>query len=248
MKPSRGVRSGFTLTEIMMAVAILGLGMIMIATIFPVALDQSRRSEEMTKAALCARSTAAAIMARRSLACNYMRDRSATQNQDLTLDVPDIAAMTVYAPSTFLYVKDRTYAGLDRWNPGNYTVNIQITSLVEDDSIKEPFGPWRLTFLVYKAQGTAVTAHYPWRMAGRRAGPGEYILDASPTADDPGRGEAYLIDYVDNKNTPGDYSDDLIYVACSKRRNGFGTVTGSSLLKWYSFEGTVAAYHTIIGY
>lgn len=58
-------RAGFSLTEILMAVGILGVGMTMVASVFPVAVDQSRRSRDLTMAALSARSVAAALRARR---------------------------------------------------------------------------------------------------------------------------------------------------------------------------------------
>lgn len=61
-----GPKKGFTLTEILMAVGILGVGMTMVASVYPVAVDQSRRSADLTQAALCARSVAAMMRARRS--------------------------------------------------------------------------------------------------------------------------------------------------------------------------------------
>jgi prepilin-type N-terminal cleavage/methylation domain-containing protein len=59
-------RRGFSLTEILMAVGILGVGMTMVASIFPVAVDQTRRANDTTMAALCARSIAATIRANRA--------------------------------------------------------------------------------------------------------------------------------------------------------------------------------------
>jgi prepilin-type N-terminal cleavage/methylation domain-containing protein len=56
---------GFTLTEILMAVGILGVGLTMVASVFPVAVETSRRSNEVTMTALCARSVAASLRARR---------------------------------------------------------------------------------------------------------------------------------------------------------------------------------------
>jgi len=54
---------GFTLTEILMAVGILGVGLSMIAAVFPIAVDQDRRGRESTMAALCARSVVASMRA-----------------------------------------------------------------------------------------------------------------------------------------------------------------------------------------
>ena len=47
----RTVRCGFTLTEIMFAVIILGIGFIMVAAIFPVALQQAKTTTEEVTAA-----------------------------------------------------------------------------------------------------------------------------------------------------------------------------------------------------
>jgi len=63
---SRRSRRGFSLTEILMAVGILGIGLTMVASIFPVAVDQTRRGTDATMAALCARSMAALIRAKRT--------------------------------------------------------------------------------------------------------------------------------------------------------------------------------------
>ncbi len=52
-KPRPG-RSGFTLIEIMLALGVLGVGMVMVATIFPAAIHQTRQSDRNTKALLIA--------------------------------------------------------------------------------------------------------------------------------------------------------------------------------------------------
>ena len=41
---------GFSLLEMMIAIAVLGIGLVMVAAIFPVALDQHRRSADETLA------------------------------------------------------------------------------------------------------------------------------------------------------------------------------------------------------
>lgn len=66
MSLARRTGRGFSLTEILMAVGILGIGMTMVASIFPVAVDQTRRANDSTMAALCARSMAATIRANRA--------------------------------------------------------------------------------------------------------------------------------------------------------------------------------------
>lgn len=52
-KPRPG-RSGFTLIEIMLALGVLGVGMVMVATVFPAAIHQTRQSDRNTKAVLIA--------------------------------------------------------------------------------------------------------------------------------------------------------------------------------------------------
>lgn len=51
-----GDRGGFTLIEVMFAVILLGIGFIMVAAMFPVAIQQSRGSSEETAASIVARS------------------------------------------------------------------------------------------------------------------------------------------------------------------------------------------------
>jgi prepilin-type N-terminal cleavage/methylation domain-containing protein len=74
MRFTRRSRRGFSLTEILMAVGILGVGMTMVASIFPVAVDQTRRANDTTMAALCARSAAAVMRARRGQFVNQHRE------------------------------------------------------------------------------------------------------------------------------------------------------------------------------
>jgi len=73
VNPLRRCRAGFTLTEILMATGILGIGLTMVASVFPVAIDQSRRSQEITMAALSARSVAAAMRANRGVLLPWLR-------------------------------------------------------------------------------------------------------------------------------------------------------------------------------
>jgi len=74
MKRPRRVLAGYTLTEILMAVGVLGVGMTMVASVFPVAVDQSRRSTDTTMAALSARSTAANLRANRENIIQWCRE------------------------------------------------------------------------------------------------------------------------------------------------------------------------------
>ena len=74
MRRPRRAFGGFTLTEILMAVGVLGVGMTMVASIFPVAVDQSRRSTDTTMAALSARSTAANLRANRENITRWCRE------------------------------------------------------------------------------------------------------------------------------------------------------------------------------
>src|SRR6266446_1174955 len=54
--PSHHRRGGFSFTEILFAVMILGIGFIMVAAMFPVALQQTDNSMQETVAAQVARS------------------------------------------------------------------------------------------------------------------------------------------------------------------------------------------------
>src|SRR5262245_7973582 len=54
-------RRAFSFTEIMFAVIILGIGFIMVAAIFPVALQQAKTTSEETTAAAMSRGTAGSL-------------------------------------------------------------------------------------------------------------------------------------------------------------------------------------------
>jgi prepilin-type N-terminal cleavage/methylation domain-containing protein len=86
MSLARRTGRGFSLTEILMAVGILGIGMTMVASIFPVAVDQTRRANDSTMAALCARSMAATIRAKRAEFVNAHR----TYFSGLMMDTPKL--------------------------------------------------------------------------------------------------------------------------------------------------------------
>ena len=118
-------RCGFTLTEILMAVGILGVGLTMVASVFPVAVDQSRRSRESTMAALCARSTVAMMKARRDWVIPWCR-RNAKDKTDEMSRVSQTTTLAsgclpgkfrVYNPNSFLYDDYNSKVGqtLHRW-------------------------------------------------------------------------------------------------------------------------------------
>ena len=91
MSRIRSGRPGFSLTEILMAVGILGVGLTMVASVFPVAVDQHRRGRDSTMAALCARSVAATMRAARQQVvkeCRGYFNDAATRNDATTRDRP----------------------------------------------------------------------------------------------------------------------------------------------------------------
>ena len=128
MNPLRRCRAGFTLTEILMATGILGIGLTMVASVFPVAIDQSRRSQEITMAALSARSVAAAMRANRGVLLPWLRKNARgdalgdavwppweiTRNQ--WAKIPGTTRS--YNPSFFLYYSGEVSTGTVTPNPG----------------------------------------------------------------------------------------------------------------------------------
>jgi len=118
--PTGKARAGFSLTEILMAVGILGIGMTMVASVFPVAVDQSRRSTDLTMAALSARSVAAILRARRRDATPWFRTNTTIAPAEASglatpKTSPPLGTTTLpyevasYNPASFLYddsVKD----------------------------------------------------------------------------------------------------------------------------------------------
>jgi len=150
MSRIRSGRPGFSLTEILMAVGILGVGLTMVASVFPVAVDQHRRGRDSTMAALCARSAAATMRAARQQFVGETRDffnKVTTDNNANYKDKaaeydgptfvsadtanklpPGIAVLTkelrVYNPQSFLYESGRQYDVLSKptggYNPPPY--------------------------------------------------------------------------------------------------------------------------------
>ncbi len=231
-------RGGFTLTEILMAIGILGVGMTMVASVFPVAISESRRSDEMTRASLCARSVAAMLRARRRAVIRW----ALREANRVTQRMPDSAlpqSLAVYSPGEFLYQEDRTYPEADyAWDAGHFTAMVYMTPLSET-------GPWRTTILVMRAQGARPLEgrdYGQWEDEDlvTRAGPGGYIQDTRM-----GRGEAYLVDEVEG--TSASLTSRDIYVAPRKLWTDSGSGDGEAQTTWTSHARAVAAYHTIIG-
>ena len=171
-------RCGFTLTEILMAVGILGVGLTMVASVFPVAVDQSRRSRESTMAAMCARSVVAMMKARRIFldkngvvagVIPWCR-RNAKDKTDEMSRVSETTTLhsgclpgkfRAYNPNSFLYDQGRLYLTTDdvpttdtfpTWMAGNY-VPVVFVSPISATASTTGLGPWRVTIVVYRAGG-----------------------------------------------------------------------------------------------
>lgn len=215
-------RAGFTLTEILMATGILGVGLTMVASVFPVAVDQSRRSRDGTMAAMCARSLAAYMRADRTRVIRWCRANAISKTTVMSSSAVPYA-VRMHNPVSFLYDNDgtklrRMYApeatgGLyGIWAQGNYTPVMFATPM---DT--RGYGPWRITIVLFKARGTepgylraGATVPKAWKDAnaaadrdqyapdllGVRGTPGEYVLDCNPTRPTGNRGEAYMVDKV----------------------------------------------------
>jgi len=189
-------RAGFTLTEILMAVGILGIGLSMVATIFPVAIDANRYSADLTQAALYARSTYALMRARRYSLYSSLRtavtptttppcaELDETDKTGQAKALPQSAVYCVYNPFEFTYSGSSSgreeLDDANRYNIDNFAGPVYATPLAAG-------GPYRLAFIVCKGRGALpdVAADASSKSAG-----GDYVFDRSS-----GRGEAYLVDY-----------------------------------------------------
>src|SRR3954467_1132710 len=92
----RSFRRGFTFTEVMFAVILLGIGFIMLAGMFPVAIQQTQTNVEESTASTIARAAA-----------HYMEE-------SLTVDdVPPTGDLTLATPiyPQFLRLSERCYRG-----------------------------------------------------------------------------------------------------------------------------------------
>jgi prepilin-type N-terminal cleavage/methylation domain-containing protein len=232
--------SGFTLTEILMAVGILGVGLTMVATIFPVAVNQNRQSVEMTQAALYARSVYAMMRARRADVLSKIRAKEDVNTaqpgtpEALRLDnTTDIAGkFNVYYPYAFEYNDDwnrtdlpDTGAASDRWAGGGFTGPIFWNHLQKG-------GPYRITLVACAARGTAPTMNsVPGNTAPTGTAPGDYVVDWTYAATT-GRGEAYQVDYLSSTLT----LDKTLAAPIA---------TGTP--RWVCVPGAVMAFHAVIG-
>jgi hypothetical protein len=93
------------------------------------------------------------------------------------------------------------------------------------------------------------------------AEPGEYVLDWDPTQQRNFRGEAYKISRVDFGVSGTTVADDNVFPAgtdiiegrpvskaiVADRTIDLGRTGTSSITRWLSLPGSVAAYHTILG-
>jgi prepilin-type N-terminal cleavage/methylation domain-containing protein len=246
-------RAGFTLTEMLMAAGILGIGLTMVASIFPVAVDQSRRSRDQTMAALCARSVMARVRADRNAITNWLRDRADASPIDLSyfagglFDVPG-KRHVVYRPSVFLYTSptkptSRTYDGVNTWDAGNYVARIFYTRSRSPLSASAADGPYRLTIVVCRSIGklpsTSATSELWVNATNPKPGPGTYVLENSG-----GRAWGHLIDYV-TIDTTGGTPKITGYPAVGWTSGGyFISPTTTGLLR---VSDAVAVYHTMLG-
>jgi prepilin-type N-terminal cleavage/methylation domain-containing protein len=240
---SRRSRRGFTLTEILMAAGILGIGLTMVMSVFPVAVDQTRRSHEITMSALCARNVAATIRAKREIILPLLRN---SITKDLTADISTNGwyvpfESRVYNPDSFLYDQNtRTYTApttAEYTKEGNYYPVVLATPVSVATTPSPSLGPWRVTIIVYKLHGqlpdnintakTGNTGTYMRSWADPNdtvhAMAGSYIIDWRPGDLTNTRGEAYMIDNTVTPTTGAtiDWSKGSIWLAATP------TVTGT---------------------
>jgi len=222
----RQSHGGFSLTEILMAAAILGVGMTMVASVFPVAVDQSRQSVDATMAALSARSAAAMLRARRDRVLQWCRDPNNNTSKDGPINLTTLVeektggidplpdTLRCYNPQRFLYPpseeEERAYDS-NPWRKGSYVPVVFATPMNTLVSRNRPAqamppslteGPWRITILICKSRGTEPDSlGRTWK--ANRAGAGGYIVHHSPG--DPNRakicrGEAYMVSRLVDKD------------------------------------------------
>jgi hypothetical protein len=241
--------------------------------VFPVAVDQSRRSRESTMAALCARSVMATMRAKRDAIVGQLRtsaNNATSKTVEVSLSWNLAGKDRVYNPDSFLYEQDRSYKTTDSasdayptWLAGNY-YPVVLATPINNTGI----GPWRITILIYKATG-AIPAHLntllttkvglSWSQTGGQ--PGSYIVDWRPADTINNYGQAYLVDRL----TPGaTHANDIIFLASPSWTvssassisykvadhlsdiKGTGTAA-TDLPQWVTMPGAIAAYHTIFG-
>ncbi|MGB2974801.1 MAG: type II secretion system protein, partial [Phycisphaerae bacterium] len=231
---------GFTLTEVLMAVGILGVGLTMVASIFPVAVDQSRRSQDQTSAALCARSVAAMLRVRSTRVLTTLRDKKEVIREDVLLP----RDLLVYRPSWFLYRSDkpRLYEGVstkalqlpELWSGGNYVART-FTCRTSTS------GPHRLTLAICRSGGQPPARNLePWNWYVQRFGvrPGMYVFHVYRKTQSMG----YLVEHV--------ASDKKGYLTVGQAYDA--TPTGTTIIAattsdWQVVPDAVAIYHSYLG-
>jgi len=225
-------RAAFTLAEMLMAAGILGIGLTMVASIFPVAVDQSRRSRDQTMAALCARSVMAWARADRNSITSALRGRT-----EDSLDLNSAGLLpgkhVVYRPSAFLYLRDRTYTGVTTWEPGNYVARLFATPV-------RPGGPWRIAIFVCRSIGRGPNPADSdlWANAVKPPpGPGTYVVERWRDG-----AAGHLVDYVQAASPTG-YTGYFAVGANSLN----GLTISSTATDILCVPDTIAVFHTILG-
>jgi prepilin-type N-terminal cleavage/methylation domain-containing protein len=242
---------GFTLTEVLMAVGILGVGLTMVASIFPVAVDQSRLSRDQTCAALCARSGAAMMRIRRADILSQLRDRL-----DIIQDVSAAPwagqildnTVTIYDPEWFLYRtgSPRTYEAAQTWtSAGHYAYRIFSGRTSQS-------GPHRVVIAVCKTSGAEeenpafdrdnLAQIYWFNYNTPPPNAGQYVLNATAR-----RTMAYLLDYVEDRY---DRTNKTGYLACGQPyllHAGSATIPPDPGFAFWFLPGVIAVYHTYLG-
>ncbi|MGB2755686.1 MAG: type II secretion system protein [Phycisphaerae bacterium] len=232
-------RAAFTLTEMLMAAGILGIGLTMVASIFPVAVDQSRRSRDLTMAALCARSAMARARADQNAIYDWLRGRPEYMLNFWNPANPRFPGKhIVYNPSVFLYTSaekptSRTYDGVNAWDAGNYVARVFATKTSAD-------GPYRLTIFVCRSIGKPPSDRLSadlWQTATRpKPGPGTYVLEYTRY-----RGWGHLLDYVmiDTAGLKTGYP--------AVGLTSIGSIIPSTSTNILRVPDAVAVFHTILG-
>ena len=238
-------RDAFTLTEMLMAAGILGIGLTMVASIFPVAVDQSRRSRDQTMAALCARSVSAMLRANRTKTLNWLNATSTMSVQEGGVPVDRFPnKLRVYKPTTFLYTNSRSYSDAQAWGGGNYIARIFTKRIAPD-------GPYRITIVVIRSSGedpTSITApptsYWYWNFVKYPLPipkSGDYVLHRGS-----GDGMGDLLDYVKYDPALTAPANKTGYFAVGTSSAGWPFVNYSSNSFMY-IPNAVAAYHMILG-
>ena len=230
-------RAAFTLTEMLMAAGILGIGLTMVASIFPVAVDQSRRSRDQTMAALCARSVSAMLRADRTKISKWLSWLPNTSVTDEGVGVSVFPNnLRVYKPATFLYTNSRSYSDAQAWDGGNYVARIYAKRIAPD-------GPYRITIVVIRSDGQdptiELTRNWYWSKLSTlkpRPKSGDYVLIRGS-----GDGMGYLLDHVVYSTTSTDKTG---YLAVGTTSGGWTAFNTDSFMY---IQNAVAVYHMFLG-